>query len=44
MYLLTQKDVFFTHAEVARLVATIVPNHHGRITIPQPGWGLENYE
>ena len=36
MYLLTQKDVFFTHSEVVRLVTSVTANFTERLTIPPP--------
>lgn len=36
MYLLTQKDVVFTHSEMSRLISAVTANHPERITIPPP--------
>ena len=36
MYLLTQKDVFFTHSEISRIILSVTANFPERITIPPP--------
>ena len=36
MYLLTQKDTFFTHSEMFRLIITVCASFKERLTIPKP--------